>query len=736
MSKKKYDVGIFGVWYGCNYGSIATYYGLNRVIESLGYSVLMIDKPNLGNAKDEEMGDTHSRRFGKEHYHISERYSLEHLKELNEQCETFVLGSDQVWNYGISKYFGKSNYLDFAGEKHKKIAYAASFGHAVDFTPEKEREEVGKLLRRFDAISIRESQGIDMARENYHVRATHVVDPVFLADKSIYEELADKSKICEEIPYICTYILDPTAEIREALLHISEKKGLRLINVLDGVPWIFGRNKRRLGLEVVPNVEVEDWLYLIKNSELLITDSCHGMAMAAIFEKTVIPIANRQRGYARFESLVEMIGIPERLIKHPREMIDNPACLEPMNVEFISLLLESNRISSREWLRTALETPAPRLPTVAIPQKAVTQKLEQSLCMACSACINTCSQEALAFQEDVWGYYRSHVNYDRCVDCGHCEVVCPALHLPHKTNEENPTCYATIATDGKILNDSSSGGMFTLLAERIFQLNGFVVGATWTETFAVKHVIIKGTSELSKLQKSKYLQSYLGDVFKEIKEKLEQNFPLLFTGTPCQVAGLKAYLGKEYEHLLLVDILCSHAPSQLFFRKYLREAFPQGVKKYEFRHKKYGWDCITIKVTTMDGETIIRRGAGEDDWQRIFHDHTMCAIHCETCKYQKIPRYGDLTLGDFWGIEKRDQEMDTKQGVSVVLCNNDKGRAFLESIPGECLKLKKEVPLQWLGGNGYAINNSKNYSSPKRDIFYREIQTKSFSKAVRKTLEE
>ena len=735
MSKKKYDVGIYGVWYGCNYGSIATYYGLNRVIESLGYSVLMIDKPDLGIGIDKEMEDTHSRRFGKEHYHISERYHLGELEQLNQQCDIFVLGSDQVWNYGISKHFGKSNYLDFVGEEHKKIAYAASFGHGTDFTPEKEREEIGKLLRRFAAISIRESRGVALARENYHVRATHVVDPVFLADKSIYEELAEKSNFREEAPYICTYILDPTADIREALLHISEKKGLRLINILDGVPWIFGRNKEKLGLEAIPNVEVEDWLYLIKNSELVITDSCHGMAIAALFEKTVIPIANRQRGYSRFESLVEMLGIPERLIKHPRDIIDNPICLEPMNVEFISLLLESNRISSREWLQTALETPRGSLPAVAIPQTAVPMKLEQSLCMGCSACINTCSHEALAFQDDTWGYYRSQVDYDRCVDCGRCEAVCPALHLPKKTNKEHPTCHACIASSENIVRDSSSGGMFTLLAEKIFQSSGYVVGAAWTETFAVKHVIIKDRSDLPKMQKSKYLQSYMGNVFKEIKEKLEENSPLLFTGTPCQVAGLRTYLGKEYEHLLLVDILCSHAPSQLFFRKYLREAFPQGVEKYEFRHKKYGWDCITIKVTTKDGETIIRRGGKEDDWQRIFHDHTMCAIHCETCKYQKIPRYGDLTLGDFWGIEKRDQGIDSKQGVSVVLCNNDKGRAFLKGIPVEKLKLNKVLPLQWLGGNGYAINNSQNYSSPKRDAFYQAIQTKSFSKAVKHALE-
>ncbi len=146
-----YDVGVFGVWSGCNYGSIATYYALNRILTSMGKTVLMIDKPILME-DDVEIKENHSRRFGREHYNISRRYRLNEMYRLNQVCDTFLIGSDQVWNYGISKNFGKAFYLDFAGADKKKIAYAISFGHEIDFAPPDEREVIADYMRYFDGI--------------------------------------------------------------------------------------------------------------------------------------------------------------------------------------------------------------------------------------------------------------------------------------------------------------------------------------------------------------------------------------------------------------------------------------------------------------------------------------------------------------------------------------------------------------------------------------------------------
>ena len=179
--QKHYDVGIFGVWSGCNYGSIATYYALNQIMSSMGNAVLMIDKPILSDS-DVELKETHSRRFGREHYNISKQYRLDQMHLLNQQCDAFLIGSDQVWNYGISKNFGKAFYLDFAEEDKKKIAYAVSFGHGVDFAPEDERKVIAEYMSRFEGIATREADGVRLCRDFYGIRAEQVLDPVFVAD--------------------------------------------------------------------------------------------------------------------------------------------------------------------------------------------------------------------------------------------------------------------------------------------------------------------------------------------------------------------------------------------------------------------------------------------------------------------------------------------------------------------------------------------------------------------------
>ena len=232
---KKYDVGILGVWMGCNYGSVMTYYALNQAIKALGYSVLMVDKILPANAgRDAEYEMTHSRRFAKEHYDIAPPLKLNELKKLNELCDTFVIGSDQVWNYGISKHSGKSFYLDFADSTKKKIAYATSFGHAVDFAPDNERRIISALMQRFDAISLREGDGVKLCKEVYGVDSTRVLDPVFLVDpEKVYKPLIAKSKRHEKEPFIAAYILDPTPEKKKALLHVSKKLGgIKIINML------------------------------------------------------------------------------------------------------------------------------------------------------------------------------------------------------------------------------------------------------------------------------------------------------------------------------------------------------------------------------------------------------------------------------------------------------------------------------------------------------------------------
>jgi coenzyme F420-reducing hydrogenase beta subunit len=729
----RYDIGVVGFWYGSNYGSLLNGYASNKIFGELGKSVLMIQKLNSNN-EDPELKSGHNVEFVKKYYNsadISPSLPYEKLGELNAVCDTFCAGSDQIWNYTLSFY--ENLYLPWVKDDKKLISFATSFGHKKDQTPLSAMPNVRKYLRRYSAISVREQFDIDILRDNYGIRGDLVFDPVFCLDKKYYRELAENSHFNETEPYLLTYILDPTPEKREAIMFYREKLGIKAINILDGMERDWQRNSELLNLpNILTNVGAEDFIKAFMNASFVITDSFHGTSFAIIFNKPFISIGNYGRGFERFNDLLGRLKLIDRLVDPKKGIPHDDRYLETIDFTETNELIEAEKIRTVDWLRNAFETPKDKLPSIVLPEaeKAIIHILQKDMCMGCGACVSACPKNALSLMPDDLGYYRSALDYDKCVNCGLCSEVCPALHLPVKGNSVSPKCYEFQAAEDTVLYNSSSGGIFPLLAHRAFQRNGSVVGAAWRDDFSVEHIIIDNEDDLYKLQKSKYLQSYLGDTFRQMKSKLDSGTFALFSGCPCQCAGLKAYLRKEYENLLIVDLLCGNSPSSEFFKKYLADAFPKGVKKYEFRHKLQGWtwDCVTVTVT--DGTSVVLRGGAEDDYQRVYHNHTMCASHCERCKYQAVPRFGDLTIGDFWGIEGKDKTIDAKKGVSVVLCNNEKGAAFFDSIPGEKIGLKKEVPLDWLGGNGYAINGSHNYCSPKRNDFYSAIKTMPFSKAV------
>lgn len=352
MIDKHYDIGVFGVWCGCNYGSIATYYALHQVLTGLGKSVLMIDKPK-GKEDDVEHSITHSRRFGLEHYDISPCYTTENFYKLNDLCDGFVIGSDQVWNYGISRHTGYLMYLDFASDDKLKVSYASSLGHGVDFAPKEERIKIAEYLSRFDGISVREKSGVELLDQCYGINAVQVLDPVFLPDPKIFADLAGKSDKKESEPFLATYILDPTPEKRAAILHISAKLGgVRIINLLDGLPWKFKKNAELMNLpNCIENLQVEDWLYYISHCEFLVTDSCHGASFAIIFRRRFVAISNKSRGHTRFVSLLENFQLSDRLVTDPNSLLGSDLYLEPYDVKKIDEIMKIKCQQSLAWLK-------------------------------------------------------------------------------------------------------------------------------------------------------------------------------------------------------------------------------------------------------------------------------------------------------------------------------------------------------------------------------------------------
>lgn len=349
----RYDVGIVGVWWGSNYGSMMTYYALVKMLQSYGLSVLMTGKPKL-NGKGVSYYPR-AWKFAQSHYEaIGESYSLEDMWRLNRYCDAFVLGSDQVWNYGIASYWNLHFFLDFAHTDKKKIAYAASFGHDQYEAPRDEVDTYRELLAGFDSISVREKSGVDILKNTFGIRGTHVLDPVFMVAREVYDNIIEESDKHVEAPFIATYILDPTPEKREAILYVAKQKGLRVINMLDGLQDNFKDNQKKLQLEADEDVEVQDWLYYISHCDYLITDSCHGASFAVIYEKPFVCIGNAARGLSRFESLFQVLRMEERLVFDAAEILKREDLLGDIDYQPIRKALQREREKSRKWLENAL----------------------------------------------------------------------------------------------------------------------------------------------------------------------------------------------------------------------------------------------------------------------------------------------------------------------------------------------------------------------------------------------
>jgi len=356
---------------------------------------------------------------------------------------------------------------------------------------------------------------------------------------------------------------------------------------------------------------------------------------------------------------------------------------------------------------------------------------ENPLCMGCTGCVAACPFDALATVEDRLGYYRPEINIDACTECGLCVRMCPAIVLPKKPSAEMPTVYAFVGNDKEEVRKSTSGGIFPLLAREIIQQNGKVAGVAWTKDFKAESILISSEEDILLLQKSKYVQPQVGDLFRRIREELRQGTTVLFSGLPCQCAGLRAFLHKRYENLFIVDILCGMAPSQAFFTSYLDENWGiENISDYEFRYKdaEHKWHEHYSKITFTNGRTQINN-RWFDPYQLVYHDHTMCPFHCESCRYQEVPRYGDISIGDFWGISQHDDSIPTDQGVSVILVNTPKGQNLLDQVTCEGYSYLREETTDSVGPNGFAFDGH-GFASLHRDVFYREFwASKSFTKA-------
>ena len=306
-------------------------------------------------------------------------------------------------------------------------------------------------------------------------------------------------------------------------------------------------------------------------------------------------------------------------------------------------------------------------------------------CTGCTACASACPKGCISMAADENGFLYPVIDEDRCVACGLCEKTCPIV-TPLKMAENEPKAYAAYSKDEAIRLQSSSGGVFTEIARAILTEGGVVFGAAYNEQFEVVHICVDSEADLAKLRGAKYSQSDLRGIFADVKEKLDAGQKVLFSGTPCQVGGLNAFLRKDYQNLLTVDFVCHSVPSPMVWREYVKYRASQDnngkmPESVNLRAKTTGWSRYQYSNLFQYSDGISHSArSGESLYMKLFTSGYISRESCVNCQFKGYSRVSDLTIGDFWGIWDIAPEMDDNKGTSVVLCQSHRGAELLQEI--------------------------------------------------------
>lgn len=594
-------------------------------------------------------------------------YSTEQIMSDPPICDAYVCGSDQIWN--PERFEGAEPfYLDFAPNGRNRIAYAPSV--AMTYIPDNLKNRYRTLISKFSDVSVREKKGCIAIKNATGVEPEWVMDPTFLLPKDSWIKF---SEVAVKVPkrYIFCYFLGKENLLRSRRLINKLAKKLNATVVVLPYGEHFADRKWR-GVE---GVGPREFVALIRNAQYVITDSFHGTALSIILNKkfnvyagtNTASYANR---FDRIENILEICDLCNRKYTSLTDFDD-----KEIDYSVVSSLLTPMIINSKMFLKKALDKVTEHIDA----KDSHPHLASHESCTGCSACYASCPKHAIEMKLDVSGFYYPVINDQKCIKCGQCDAVCP-VRSPEKSEECKHEYYAIFAKDVSLRKKGSSGNAFGIFAHQVLKNGGEVYGAALSNDCRKLCFDCASNVGLDQLQKSKYFEAEMGDVIHQIEKRLAQNVTVLFTGTPCQVAGLRKYFG-HHPKLILCDFICHGVPSSVLFGKYLTELennYGSKAKRVEFRSKAMGWKLHCMMIEFCNGKKYLK-SQFSDPFFIDFLKNKHLRLNCYSCN-RVINSCADITIGDYWAVAQKHNMVDTDEGISVVCLRTPQGKDFFSSL--------------------------------------------------------
>lgn len=345
-------------------------------------------------------------------------------------------------------------------------------------------------------------------------------------------------------------------------------------------------------------------------------------------------------------------------------------------------------------------------------------------CCGCASCANICPKNCIVMQADEEGFLYPNTNIDMCINCNLCNKSCPLIDK--KTINQKPIVYGCYNKNEAIRQKSTSGGVFYTLCEYIIKNDGVVFGAAFDDEFNVFHDYAETLADCEKFMGSKYVQSVIGDSYKKVKKFLGDNRLVLFTGTPCQIAGLCAFLKKDYDNLYTQDVVCHSVPSPKVwnnYKIYLGVCDEKKITNINFRNKESGWKNSTTNITFDNGDSL-SGFYSQNEYVKGFVNGLYSRPSCYSCSFSKISRESDITLGDFWGVDTFYPDLFDNKGTSLVMVNSAKGKKLFsyakKQLKYKPVKISKAIWYNSAIVNAVCFNQNRNVFFEDKDNNFKD----------------